>query len=111
MTAFVELVVEHADAGIDPGALTPWLWLGAAVQHALEVTVDRYGEAVRSHGARKPSGQVKTVERDDPAHLGLDPVERWIVRAFGHGEYAASIGLEQDFGCDLDKGGFAIGHM
>ena len=52
----------------------------------------------------------KPIERDDAAHVGLDPIERRIVGIFGHREYAAGIGLEQHFRCDLDEGGFAIGH-
>src|SRR6185369_51997 len=111
MPALVELVVEHADAGIDPGALTPWLRLGAAVQHAVEVAVDHHRKAVRSHRTGEPARQVKTVEWNDPAHLRLDPVERRIVRALSHRKDAAGIGLEQDFGGDLDERGFAIGHM
>src|SRR5262249_4477748 len=111
MAALVELAIEHTDAGIDPGALAAGLRLSAAIQHAVEVAVDHHGKAVRSHRTREPAGQMKTVERNDPAHLGLNPVERRIVRALGHGKDAARIGLEQDFGRDLNERGFAIGHM
>src|SRR3954462_10373795 len=46
MAALVELAVEHANAGVDPGTLAPGLRLGAAIQHAVEVAVDHHGEAV-----------------------------------------------------------------
>src|SRR5262249_54323545 len=45
MAALVELAIEHADAGIDPGALAAGLWLGAAIQHAVEVAIDHHGKA------------------------------------------------------------------
>src|SRR5262249_9720094 len=85
-----KLTIKDAEPRSDPRTLTPGLRLGAAVQHAVEVAVDGHGKAVRSHRARQPSGQVKAIERDDPAHLRLDPIERRIVRALGHGKDAAS---------------------
>ena len=53
---------------------------------------------------------MKAIERNDAAHVRLDPIERRIVRAFRHRENAAGIGLEQHFRRDLDEGVFAIGH-
>jgi hypothetical protein len=53
----------------------------------------------------------KTIERNDAAHLRLDPIERRVVGAVRHGKDAASIGLEQHFRRDLDEGGFAVGHL
>ena len=110
MAALVKLAVEHADACIDPGAGTARLGLGTAVEHAVEIAVDGHGEAIGAHGAGKPRRHVKAVERDDAAHFRLDPIERRVIGALGHGKDAAGIGLEQHFRRDLDEGGFAIGH-
>ncbi len=72
----------------------------------LTVTVKRSERTVRASRAE----HVKAVERDDAAHLRLDPIERRILRVLRHGKDAAGIGLEQHFRRDLDEGGFAIGH-
>ena len=80
----------------------PGLRLGAAVDHAVEIAVDGDLELVRSDGAGEPRRHVEAVERDDPAQVRLDPVERGVLRAVGHREDAAGIGLEQHFRGDLD---------
>ena len=83
----------------------------AALEHAVEVAVHGDGEAVGAHRADEPRRHVKTIERNDAAHLRLDPIERRVVGAVRHGKDAASIGLEQHFRRDLDEGGFAVGHL
>ena len=87
------------------------LRLGAAVEHGVEVAVDGDGEAVGAHRAGEPRRQVKAIERNDAAHLRLDPVERRVLRALRHRKDAAGVGLEQHFRRDLDEGGVAVGHL
>ena len=41
MAEVVELAIERADARVDPGAGAAGLRLGAAVEHGIEVAVDR----------------------------------------------------------------------
>ena len=110
MPNVIELLIERADARVDPGARPARLRLGAAIEHALEVAVDRDAEAVRAHGAGEPGGDVEGFQRDDAALLRLDPIERRVLGAFRHREDAAGIGLEQHLGRDLDESGFAAGH-
>ena len=110
MAVRVERAVDAADAAVDPGAGAAGLGLGAAVDHRLEVAVDADREGRGAHGARQPPRHVEALERDDAAHLRLDPVERGIVGAFRHRKDAAGIGLEQHFRRDLDEGVFAAGH-
>ena len=110
MAALVELAIEHADARIDPRARPAVASLRATFQHAVEVAVDGDGEAVGTHRSGEPRGNMKAIERNDAAHLRLDPVEGRVLRAVRHGKDAAGIGLEQHFRRDLDEGGFAVGH-
>ena len=110
MADVVELLVERADARVDPGARPAGLRLGAAVEHAVEVAVDRDAEAVRADGAGEPRRDVEGVQRNDAALLRLDPIKRRVLGAFRHREDAAGVGLEQHLGRDLDEGGFAAGH-
>ena len=102
--------VDLADARVDPGAGAVALFLRAARDHRLEIAVDPDGVGRRAHGAGEATRHVKAVERDDAAHLGLDPIERGIVGALRHREDAAGIGLEQHLGRDLDETVLAIRH-
>src|SRR5262249_58751686 len=110
MAALVELAIQHADARIDPGARAAGAGSGAALEHRVEVAIDGDRETVGAHGAREAARHVKALERDDAAHLRLEPIERRILRALRHGKDAAGIGLEQDLRRDLDERGFAVGH-
>ena len=87
------------------------LRLGAAVEHGVEVAVEGDGETVGAHRADEPRRHVKTIERNDAAHLRLDPVQRRVVRAVRHREDSAGVGLEQHFRRDLDEGVVAAGHL
>ena len=60
--------------------------------------------------AREPPGHVHLVERKDAAVLWLDPVERRVLRALGHGEDAAGVRLEQHLRRDLDDDVVARSH-
>src|SRR5262249_5715000 len=104
MSAVVKLVIEHTDASVDPGAGASRLRLRAAIEHAIEVAIDRDGVAVRAHGAGEPRRHVEAIERNDPAHLRLDPVESGILCALGHRKDTAGIGLEQDLRRYFDEG-------
>src|SRR6516162_7414784 len=106
----VELAVKCADARVDPGARASRPGLRTSVKHAVEVAVDCYAKAIRSHRANKPGRDMEAVERNDATFLRLDPEQRWIIRALGHRKYSAGIGLEQHFGGDLDQRRFAICH-
>ena len=103
MAVLEQAAVDLADAGIDPGAGAVGLGLGAAVDHRVEIAIHPDRERRRAHGAREPRRHVETFERDDAAHVRLDPIERRIVGAFRHREDAAGIGLEQHFRRDLDR--------
>ena len=82
----------------------------AAVEHCIKIAVDPHGEPAGTHRARQPGRYVEAIERNDAAPLRLDPVKRRIVSAFGHGEDAAGIGLEQHFRGYVDECRFAAGH-
>ena len=111
MPVVVEAAVDLADAAVDPGFGAVLLGFGAALDRAVEIPVDPDGIGRRAHGARQPRGDVKAIERNDAAHLRLDPIERRILGALCHREDAAGIGLEQHFRRDLDNGAFAVGHQ
>src|SRR5215203_7098734 len=94
MTAVVQLAIEITDAVIDPGALAAVLRLGAAVDYALEVAVNRDRESVGAHRAGEPGRDMEAVKRNDAALFRLDPIERRVLGAFGHWKDAAGIGLQ-----------------
>src|SRR5262245_9601505 len=110
MAPLVELAIEHADAGIDPSARPARAGLGTPLEHSFEVAIDSDGETVGAHRAREPTWHVEAIEGNDAAFLRLDPVERRIVRALGHGKDAAGIGLEQDLRRDFNERALAVGH-
>ena len=56
-------------------------------------------------------GHVEAVERNDATPLRFDPIKGRVLGAFGHGEDAAGIGLQQDLGRDVDQCRLAVGHM
>src|SRR6185437_4352473 len=75
----IEAEIEVADTPVDPGASASGLGLGAAVDHRLEVAVAHDRELLGAHRAGEPARDVESVERDDAALLGLDPVERRVL--------------------------------
>src|SRR5262249_50585452 len=79
VTPLVELTIEHANAAVDPGARPARARLGAAFEHRIEVAIDGHRETVRANRAGKSLRHVKPIERDDAAHVRLDPIERRIV--------------------------------
>jgi len=110
MADAVQSAIEIADARVDPGVRAPGLWLGAAVDHRVEIAITDHREALGAHRAGEPRRDVEGVERDDAALFRLDPIDRGVVGAFGHREDAARIGLQQHLGRDVDDGGIAAGH-
>src|SRR6266567_7239973 len=110
VTPLVKLAIEHADAGIDPGARSSGLGRGTAVEHSIEVSIDGDAEAIGAHRAREPTWHVEALDGNDAALLRLDPVERRVVRALRHGKDAAGIGLKQDLRRDFNERAFAVGH-
>src|ERR1700730_4546799 len=105
-----KFAVKTADAAVDPGLAASGRGRRTSVDHRLEVAIDHDLEVVGAHGAREPPRNMKAVERDDTALLGLDPVEAGILGALRHRKNAAGIGLEQHLGCDLDEGFGGAGH-
>src|SRR5687768_13450815 len=80
MAALVQLAIELADAAVDPGAPASRLGSRATRDHRLEIAIERYRETVGAHGAREPARHMETVERNDAALLGLNPIKRVVVR-------------------------------
>jgi hypothetical protein len=76
----------------------------------LEIPIDAHLEAAFADGAGQPLRYMHAVERQDAAPLGLDPIKRVVLGALGHGEDAASIGLEQHLRRDLDHDVVDRGH-
>jgi hypothetical protein len=110
VAALIKFAVETADAPVDPGPGTSGHRLRATVKHAVEVAIDQHGEAIRPYSPRQSIRNVKSVERNDAAAFRFDPIERGIVGAFRHRKNAASIGLEQNLGRNIDECGLAAGH-
>src|SRR5947208_15173781 len=69
VTPLVKLVIEHADAGIDPGAGPSGLSRGTALEHSVEVPIDGDTEAIGAHRAREPTWHVEALEGND-AEIG-----------------------------------------
>ena len=98
-----ELAVKLADPPADPGLLPVEARRGAAGDHPIEVPVDVDLEKVRAHRAGQALGDVKGIERNDPALARLDPEQGRIVRILSHGEDAGRIGLQQNLGRDFNR--------
>ena len=77
---------------------------------ASKLRVDLHLEAAAADGAGKPPRHMHAVERQDAAPLRLDPIERVVLGALGHGKDAAGIGLEQHLRRDLDHDVVDRGH-
>src|SRR5580700_150914 len=104
IAALVELAVQIVNAGVDPGPRAPWRWLCAAGNYCIEIAIDDNRVGVGANGTRQPVGNVELVERDNSAPFRLYPVERWIIRAFGHWKYAAGVCFEQHLGGNVYQG-------
>src|SRR6185312_10193284 len=101
MTEREQIAVEAPDPPVDPGAAPARARRGAALDHRLEGLVDLDLETAVPDGARQPPRHMHLVERQDAAPLWLDPVQRIVLGAFGHGKDAAGIGLEEHLRRDL----------
>jgi len=99
MAETVERDVEIDDLIVDPGLVA---FLRAGANHLFRRSVD--GDLVNAlaDASREPTGDVEAVERDDPAHVGIDPEQLGIVARLGHGEQTAGIGAEQHFRRQLE---------
>src|SRR5262245_48013563 len=105
-----QCTIDATDAHIDPCAGASRLGFSAAIDHAIKIAIDVDRPRCRAYSSRQPQWDVETVERNDAAHIRLDPIERRIIRAFGHREDPAGIGLQQHVRRDLDEGVFAVCH-
>jgi len=110
MAAAEKFAVEPPDALVDPGLAPAGRGGGASVDDRVEVAVGVNLEAIGTNGARKPAGDVKTLDRHDPAPLRVDPIEARVLRALGHREDAAGIGLQQHFRRDFSEMLARAGH-
>src|SRR5262249_35158977 len=73
IATFVEPAIEVADAAVDPGAAPSRLRLGTAVDHSVEVPVNDHREGGGTDRACQPAGEMKPIQRDDPAPPRLSP--------------------------------------
>ena len=109
MPAFVELSIDRADAGIDPGAPAARHRRRTGIDHGVEVDVAHHAERGPAHRALEARRNMEAIERQHAAALRLDPVEGRVLGALRHRKDAARIGLEQNFRRDLDEC-LAVGH-
>src|SRR5262249_588094 len=110
IATFVEPAIQRADGAVDTGAVPSRWRLGTAVDHSVEVPVNDHREGGGTDRACQPAGEMKPIQRDDPATLRLDPIERRIISALCHGKYAAGVSLQQHLGRDVDECGLATCH-
>src|SRR6185437_13013780 len=76
MAALEQAAVDFSDASVDPGAGAVGSGRRAAIDHGVKIAVHPYREAGGAHGTRQPRRQMKALERNDTAHVWLDPVQR-----------------------------------
>src|SRR4029077_8474659 len=110
MATLDQRAVDAADTRIDPCTGAILLGFGAAVDHTIEIAIDVDRPWCQANGALQSRRDMESVERNDSAHVRLDPIEGRIVRAFGHREDAAGISLQQHLRRDLNEGVFAVCH-
>ena len=77
-------------------ALRPAGPRGAGRNHGSEVGVDADLERMPLHRLAQRMRYAQTLEGDDPALVGLNPVERVVFGAFRHREDPGGIGPQQD---------------
>src|SRR5690606_2515529 len=106
----MQLAIELADAVVDPGRTASRLRSCATGDHSGEIGIDAHLVRFLSNGAPQAYRHSDVIERKNTARLRLDPVELRIVRALGHGEDAARVGLQQDLRRNLKQWTIASSH-
>lgn len=78
---FVQANVAFADAGADPAFLGTGARRGAGIDDRLERGIAGHGELAAAQGPGKRPGQMEAFERQNCAHLWLDPEHLRVVAA------------------------------
>jgi lactoylglutathione lyase len=99
----VQFIKQTLDLRIDPSVIASWRWLGAAGNRTGEVLIHRDGEILRHHGAGEAAGQMKTVERQNAAPLGVQPVKALAAPRLGHWEQTMPICPQHQIRRDLNR--------
>src|SRR5206468_12231482 len=99
-----------ADAPVNQGRAAASARRAAPLDDRLEVPVDLHLEPAAADSAGKAFRNMHVVERQDAPPLRLDPIERIVLGALGHGEDAAGVRLEQHLRGDLDDDVVDGGH-
>jgi hypothetical protein len=97
----MEVAVEADDLGVDPGRFARRRALGAALHHGGEVAVGRDLELSLAQRALQAARQMKPLERQDAAALGIDPEQLRVLRALRHGKQPGGIGPQQQIGREV----------
>src|SRR5215831_5372202 len=111
IASIIEVAVKRPDLAVDPGGAPAGLGRRTTVEHAFKIGIDPDLEDALADGTCKPLWHMHPVQRQDPALLWLDPIERGIIGALCHREDAAGIGLEEHLRRDLDNDVVARGHF
>src|SRR4029078_9230007 len=106
-----QVAIKPADTLVDQGGAAPGPRGGAALDDALDVSVDLYRERGGAQRAGEPAWDMHLIEREDAAVLRLDPVKRRVLCALRHGKDAARIRLQQHLRRDLDDDVVARSHL
>src|SRR3546814_525073 len=91
-----ELVVELLDDRVDPGVGPVLGRLRAAANDLLEGGVAAHLEDAAADLGAQLARQAEVVERQDAAHVRIDPVQLWVDPALGHGEDPDGISAEEE---------------
>jgi len=96
----VEQAIGLLDLAVDPGFRPIRRRPRAGGDDALERHVRRHGETIRPQRLAQGVGEVKAVQRQDTALLGLYPEDVGGIAAVRHREDADGIGAQQQIGVD-----------
>jgi len=88
------------DLVIDPGVAAIFDALGAELYDRFEREVRGRHKLLGKQRLLETARQVKTVEREDRARLGLDPVDRPRIATVRHRKNADGVGAQQQLGIE-----------
>ena len=100
----VQIAVSILDLPVDPGRRAIGRRLRTLADDGREVRVETDREALAPDGLGQRMGQPETVQRQDRALLGLDPVDIARIAPVRHREDANGIGLKQQQRIDRHQG-------
>src|ERR671915_61457 len=110
MAEFEKFDIQGPDLLVNPRRAPPGPRRGTAVKHAMEIRVDQDLVRHLTDGAPQSLRHMDAPQGQNAACLWLDPVQSWIMGAFGHRKDTTGIGLEQDLWRDLQERIIACGH-